>query len=83
MNNKDSWRNRTRDLFGSTLGDTAFLTYPSFTSLSSITPNKAQSFAVVLEALPAVLTQSITRTVSIPTIEIEVGSYRVGQVLVL
>ena len=43
----------------------------------------AGAFAVVLEAMPATLAQSVTQAVSIPTIGIGAGSHCDGQVLVL
>ena len=43
----------------------------------------AGTFAVVLEAMPSILAQSITQAVSVPTIGIGAGSHCDGQVLVL
>ncbi len=43
----------------------------------------AGAFAVVLEAMPSILAQSITQAVSVPTIGIGAGSHCDGQVLVL
>jgi len=43
----------------------------------------AGAFALVLEAMPSILAQSITQAVSVPTIGIGAGSHCDGQVLVL
>ncbi len=43
----------------------------------------AGAFALVLEAIPATLAQSITQTVSVPTVGIGAGPHCDGQVLVL
>lgn len=43
----------------------------------------AGAFALVLEAIPSILAQSITQAVSVPTIGIGAGSHCDGQVLVL